>query len=74
MFEWIVQDPAMAGEWYNRNWDSLPAIKRQYVAEAYARYALKNREQLTARQWANFIRDDKLQDQILLEAKQSVPK
>jgi len=64
MQTWISQDPAQAEVWYQKNWNSLPAAKSQFVAAAYAKEAVKTGDLATARQWTNLIQDPKTKERI----------
>jgi hypothetical protein len=64
MQTWISQDSAQAEEWYQKNWNSLPAAKSQFVAAAYAKEAVKTGDLVTALQWTNLIQDPKTRERI----------
>ena len=64
MGTWITKDPAKAEDWYNKNWNSLPSTKAQYLAAAYANAALQQGDAATAQQWASHILDPKTKQRI----------
>jgi len=65
MMTWISKEPENAEKWYEKNWNSLPPEKSQYVAAAYAKEALRLGDTATARQWTNLIQDPKTRDRIV---------
>ena len=64
MSTWLTKDPAKAEDWYNKNWNSLPKGKAQYLAAAYANQALKQGDPATAGQWAALIQDPKTKQRV----------
>jgi hypothetical protein len=64
MSTWIAKDFHRAVEWHEKNWNSLPAAKAQYIAAAYAKHALQQQRIDTARQWAALIHDPKTKARI----------
>lgn len=64
MMTWIAKDPGNAETWYQKNWETLPPEKAQYVAAAYAKDALAKGDPATATQWANLIQDQKTKTRI----------
>ncbi len=64
MSVWVTKDFDQAVAWYDKNWDSLPPSKSQYVAAAFANQAMEQGDATTARQWAAMIQDAKTKARI----------
>lgn len=64
MGTWVAKDFDKAQGWYQRNWDSLPANKAQFVAAAFANQAVTQGDTATARQWMTYIQDPKTKQRI----------
>lgn len=64
MGAWLAKDFDNAQAWHQKNWNSLPADKAQYVAAALANQAVNQGATATARQWAAFIQDPKTKQRI----------
>jgi hypothetical protein len=61
---WVSKDFDAAHAWYEKNWDSLPKEKAQYVAAGFATQAIGQGDVDTARQWAAMIQDAKTKARI----------
>jgi hypothetical protein len=61
---WVSKDFDAANAWYEKNWDSLPKEKAQYVAAGFATQAIGQGDVDTARQWAAMIQDAKTKARI----------
>lgn len=64
MSTWIAKDFDKAQDWYQKNWNSMPANKSQYLAAAFAKQAASQGEVATAREWAAHIQDAKTKQRI----------
>jgi hypothetical protein len=64
MSTWVAKDFDKAQEWYQKNWNSMPANKSQYLAAAFAKQAIGQGDVATARQWAAHIQDAKTKQRI----------
>ena len=64
MATWMAKDPAAARDWYQKNSDTIPAGKSQYLAAAFANEALRQGDTGTARQWTARIQDAKTRQRI----------
>jgi hypothetical protein len=63
----IEKDPVEAQKWYESHWNALPKEKAQYVAAAYAKASLKQKDIDVATQWAGYITDSKTKQRIEAE-------
>ncbi len=64
MGTWVAKDFDKAQEWYQKNWNSMPANKSQYLAAAFANQATEQGDTATASQWAAHIQDAKTKQRI----------
>lgn len=64
MSTWVARDFDQAVAWNERNWNSMPTSKSQYVAAAFANYSLNHRDLDAARQWSALIQDEKTKARI----------
>ena len=61
---WMAKEPTKAQDWYQKNWNTMPASKSQYLAAAFANQAINQGDADTARQWAAHIEDAKTKQRI----------
>lgn len=64
MGKWVEKDFDKAEGWYEKNWNSLPQQKSQYLAAAFANHALNQGDPAVAAQWMTFIQDPKTKQRI----------
>jgi thioredoxin-like negative regulator of GroEL len=64
MSTWVAKDSDKAQEWYQKNWNSMPANKSQYLAAAFAKQAASQGDMAAAREWAAHIQDPKTKQRI----------
>lgn len=64
MSTWMEKDLDQAREWQEKNWNSIPANKSQYLAAAFAKQAAHEGDMATAREWATHIQDAKTRQRI----------
>lgn len=64
MGTWISKDFDKAQSWYQKNWNSMPVSKSQFLAAAFANQATGQGDTATARQWAAYIQDPKTKQRI----------
>jgi hypothetical protein len=64
MSTWIAKDFDKAQDWYQKNWNSMPTNKSQYLAAAFAKQAASQGDVATAREWAAHIQDAKTKQRI----------
>jgi hypothetical protein len=73
MSTWVAKDSDKAQDWYQKNRNSLPANKSQYLAAAFAKQAIGQGDVATARQWAAHIQDARTKQRIEAEIAKAAP-
>lgn len=73
MSTWVTKDFDKAQDWYQKNWNSMPANKSQYLAAAFAKQAATQGDVATAREWAAHIQDAKTKQRIEAEIAKAAP-